>query len=378
MSPGASNPDGSLGAMVSILTWFLTVMMGLSVLTRLAIRLSGAGIRYLDDGPICIAALLCTGQCVSTSIAAANGFGKHRDLLSQDQTTTVFKSLFVSDVLFIPTLLAAQLSTLLLIGSIPASKTLRSIIRWTNISNVIWSVPALITLVVCAGLTHDWTEQPTAINLHTFWAIISGFSIFFELHAVVMPCVCILPIKAPWSKRLGIMSSFMFRLLVVVAICVRVYFLYAVKSTDTDATYKLAGFVIASQFVLTLAITTASIPILSRFLENFETGMLGVNNMPNDNTSRGLSHSASGLHGSNTNKITSLSRQQQKPGRYGDTPLSPLSGRKNQFEDTEIMITTEFQVQSNTEVRSNNSEIEHWDSAKEGGVRTKRSFEESI
>lgn len=260
--------------------------------------------------------------------------------------TFVYKSQYVSDTLFLPTLVAAQMSTLFLIESIPASKRLRQFIRWTNIANTIWAVVALIILIVCGAVTHTWIYLPRAINLYTFWAVVSVLIIIIEVNTVVMPCICIAPMKASWGKKIEIMSSFTYRALVVAAVCVRLYYLYAVKPSDTDATYKLAGYVIASQVVLTLAITTASVPILSRFLEKFETGMLDIANVGNEN-SRGMSNGMSGMRAGSTNNN---SLRQQKSGKRSNTQLIELGSRQSlTCEDTDIMVTTEFRVHSNSE-----------------------------
>jgi len=63
---------------------------------------------------------------------------------------------------------------------------------------------------------------------------------------------------------------------VVAAIIVRIVWLPTPDQLHDDATASLPKYVLATQITLTFAVITSSVPVLSRFLDVFESGMLRI------------------------------------------------------------------------------------------------------
>lgn len=135
---------------------------------------------------------------------------------------------------------------------------------------------------------------------------------------------------------------------VIIPLTVRLYFLGKIFLEGTTSTYRLAGFAICSQAVLAMAITTASIPILTRFLERFETGMLDIRNVETQTAARNMSISAvipgrtNGKDGASAQSSVVLRHQRSQ----GNT-LREHHGNRDLMHagDHDIVITTELCVQ---------------------------------
>ncbi|TIA22481.1 hypothetical protein D6C81_03342 [Aureobasidium pullulans] len=251
------------GATASILTWFLTVTVVLSVIARLGFRFSKLKLRARDDISLCFAAASHIAQCIAVSVAADAGLGQHRSSLVDAQVLRFKKA----DVFFVPTLCMAQMSAFFLVESIPASKTVQNVIRKPP---EVWALPA------------------TSINMHIFWTIECVVAIIVELTLMFIPFWVIAPLQTSRAKRITILVAFSFRIIVVVSLAARLAIMPSPADIEANSTRSLAAPVIVSQAVLCSAIVMTSIPVLSRFLDQFETGMLRIDE--NQGTGQGSSN----------------------------------------------------------------------------------------
>ncbi|THV72192.1 hypothetical protein D6D27_09751 [Aureobasidium pullulans] len=276
------------GATASILTWFLTVTVVLSVIARLGFRFSKLKLRARDDISLCFAAAFHIAQCIAVSVAADAGLGQHRSSLVDAQVLRFKKANYVADVFFVPTLCMAQMSAFFLVESIPASKTVQNVIRYMNVGNLTWSVVAILCVVFQSKPPEVWALPATSINMHIFWTIECVVAIIVELTLMFIPFWVIAPLQTSRAKRTTILVAFSFRIIVVVSLAARLAIMPSPADIEANSTRSLAAPVIVSQAVLCSAIVMTSIPVLSRFLDQFETGMLRIDE--NQGTGQGSSN----------------------------------------------------------------------------------------
>ncbi|PCG99896.1 Hypothetical protein PENO1_050640 [Penicillium occitanis (nom. inval.)] len=279
---------------IAIATLYLLVMMIMAVWIRLTFRYYILRSLHWDDGMVSVALALAIAQSAVIFSGTQNGLGKLQSEMSAAHFITVKKvatpiplstrstniggrqDLYSSDLLYILSLSLAKISVFQFLDKLCVAKSHKNICRWSSLLVAAWTVPVVFTLAFKCGVSSPWDlDNGHCIKIFDFWAAISPIDIATELVICLLPIHIVKPVQMRFSKKLTVITAFIFRILVIITTIGRLIFM---RRAESLADMNTAAFAtsITTQLTLCVSVMTACIPCLKPFLDAFDSGMLNV------------------------------------------------------------------------------------------------------
>lgn len=118
------------------------------------------------------------GQAIATTVEVSHGLGKYQHTLDGGQVAlvlkvcsdqdpgcstadTVLQAQYAGDILYLPTLVSAEIGTLQLIRWLAADEIHQMMARYMVYFTLAWSIPSTIIVAFHGGPAHPWSMQST-------------------------------------------------------------------------------------------------------------------------------------------------------------------------------------------------------------------------
>lgn len=144
------------GPLVNIVSWIGLSTMILGVGARIGSKYLVVRRCSTDDGLIIVA--MCFGICHSVflSMMVKNGLGRYQDTLNSKELEYYQKYAYASQLVYIPTLCFAKLSTLFYLRALTPDSNYAILNRVTEICVILWALCAEVSVAFQCDLPNPW------------------------------------------------------------------------------------------------------------------------------------------------------------------------------------------------------------------------------
>lgn len=211
------------------------------------------------------------------SVALHNGLGKKTALIEDNQFDTMNKSVFISNIFYILAMAFSKASVVFLFLRLFA-QNMRWMFTacWATIGLIgVWTVTSIITLSAGCSQYAVVEAAPnsteTCPHLMGRWAYVMAIDVVIELVLLILPCILIIPLQMPFSRRFPIILAFAFRIPVIAFAGVHVKLVYSWSRASNPA-YTISNAIIWGHVELCWSLLSASIPNFKTFMRSLSMG----------------------------------------------------------------------------------------------------------
>ncbi|KAL1965776.1 hypothetical protein VTN77DRAFT_5097 [Rasamsonia byssochlamydoides] len=266
---------------VKVVTWFLLVVSGCAVATRIAIKRSTLKKNDLDDG-FAVGALLCSVVAgIGVSVAAENGLGQSTTTAADTQQIILMeKTIYVAEIFHILAICLAKLSLItLLIGTLSVVPSYQRMALGYAAFIVAWMLSSIFPVIFQCRQSRVWDiVAGTCHDMTAFWWSFGGISILTELILVTLPALMLYRIQMPMKKKVIVMSCFATRFFEIAATALQMSYTRAFNPSGPRPHLSLSlilwPWFMCAQVWQTVTLISACLPYLRPFLEALPSGML--------------------------------------------------------------------------------------------------------
>jgi len=254
-----------------------------SVLVRLLTKITKTRKVTPDDYLIAIAMILSLGQSIATTSQIEHGPGGPKGF----SAVRFQKSEYVAELLYIPTMAFAKLSTAWLLYHITPDVNHRRLVVVFMVLAALWGLTAEFAAAFqCASSQFSLVLSKNCNNQNALWTYFGVFSIILDFGIMALPVVILRESQMSLKRKSIVVGAFWSRICLVIATVTRLVYIH--KSPNTLAhQHDLYALIICTQVEQNLSIITATIPYLKPFFESLESGM-----MRNDDAGRSTQNSS--------------------------------------------------------------------------------------
>jgi len=320
--PTISFPDASL-----ITGWVVMVVMIFSVLVRLLTKVAKTRKVTPDDYLIAIAMIFSIGQSIATTSQIEHGPGGPKGF----SATRFQKSEYAAELLYIPTMAFAKLSTAWLLYQITPDVNHRRMVTILLVVAAIWAFTTeLAAAFQCASPQFSLILSRNCDNQNALWTYFGVFSIIIDVSIMALPVIILHGSQMSLKRKSIVVGAFWSRICLVIATIARLIYIH--KSPNSFAQqHNIYALIICTQVEQNLSVITATIPYLKPFFESLESGM-----MRNDDAGRSTQNS------SERYALRSILRgTKPSEGRRNTDGSSATSFRRDIFAGTGTFVKTE-------------------------------------
>lgn len=228
---------------------------------------------------------------------------------------------YASDILFICTLYLAKCAVVLLFLRLSPERKHKTASKIILGLSTVFTIASIFMISIDCNISHPWLFiESHCTGAWLRWEIFAAFDIFTEVLLGLMPFAIIRSLQMSWSKKYMILMAFSLRLLIMIPVAFRLYYLKKEYFSD-NPTLSGTWAVIVTQVDLAYAIISATIPCLRPFIAATVTATA-----PTDGTRKG-SRYAQG----------SREKSSSAGNAYG---LSSLAGRLKSQKTEEKQLST--------------------------------------
>jgi len=264
--PTISFPDAAL-----ITGWDIMVFMIFSVLVRLLTKITKTRKVTLDDYLIAIAMLFSIGQSIATTSQIQYGPGGPKGF----SATRFQKSAYAAELLYIPTMAFAKISTAWLLYQITPDLNHQRMVTVLMILTSLWAITTeLATAFQCSSPKFSLIFSSGCMNQNALWTYFGIFSIILDVGIMLLPVAILYESQMSLRRKSILVGAFGSRICLVFATIARLVYIHKF-SNNLERRHNLWALVICTQVEQNLAVIVATIPYLKPFFESLETGMIG-------------------------------------------------------------------------------------------------------
>ncbi|KAJ5782954.1 hypothetical protein N7457_004728 [Penicillium paradoxum] len=261
---------------VNVLTWFMLVTAILSVLTRLGTKYFIFRKWTFDDGLAAASLVFCIAQSIAVSAATANGFGQHRNMLSDPKLDIIMKAEYASTILFIASICFSKLSLLVFIRNLTPATMDRRVALVLGILIALWGVVSIFTAAFQCHLPETWNYlHGSCFDRAAWWNYLGITNILSEAGIMGQALLVIIRIQTDFGRKAGLSSVFLIRIVVIIAIICQLAYASQTKSS-TDFTFDTWIVAVSTQMAQALSIVTACSPQFKPFLDNLRSSGMSL------------------------------------------------------------------------------------------------------
>ncbi|CAG8950589.1 hypothetical protein HYFRA_00002798 [Hymenoscyphus fraxineus] len=271
------------GPVVNISAWFGMVVMIACVFTRVASKFSLLRRWTRDDSVIFAAMIFAIGYTVMVSLMVSNGLGQPQEKLDSLMIERFEKFGYSSELLYIPALCLAKLSTLLFLGELAPGSRYATFNLILEVFIILIAISAEFATAFQCSPPRPWAIFTASKCFNrtqlTFWNTIGILDISTDFIIVLLPVCLVWHLKMPIRKKLLVIFLFGVRILIIPLSTWRLHTLNTYSrpthSPQTPSyTYTSYHISLSTTIQLNTALFAASFPFLKPFLQGMSTGSL--------------------------------------------------------------------------------------------------------
>ncbi|KAJ6127680.1 hypothetical protein N7471_008897 [Penicillium samsonianum] len=261
---------------INVLTWFMLVTAILSVLTRLGTKYFFFRKFTIDDGFAAASMVLCIAQSIAVSLATSNGLGQHRDMLPDFMIESMMKAEYAATILYIASIACSKLSLLIFIRNLTPASLDRRVALTLGAFIGIWAIASIFTASFQCHLPQTWNYlNGTCFDRTAWWNYLGVTNMLSESGIIAQALLVIVRIQTDLSRKAGLSSVFLIRVVVIIAIiCQLAYASHT--SSSSDYTFDTWTVAVSTQMAQGLSIVTACSPQFKPFLDNLRSSGMGL------------------------------------------------------------------------------------------------------
>ncbi|MCJ1325811.1 hypothetical protein MMC10_002474 [Thelotrema lepadinum] len=263
------------GPLVNIATWITLVAMVLMALTKIATKWVMIGRFQADDGLMFVAMLAGVAQSLAANQQVINGLGQHRSTLTPIQFGNYEKATYAARALYIVTTNLAKLAVLYLLASFTRTKLRRRTVKGAFYFTALWTVVALIVVLLQCTPPNTWDTGGKCIDLLAFWIVYAVVDVMEQVAIGFFPIFLLWELHTSKSKKFVAMGAFTPNLLTIPLIVARMVLLFGnLQNPDSDLTYNTFNTAIIMEIHTMLSIVVACFPFTKPLMDSLSTGLL--------------------------------------------------------------------------------------------------------
>jgi hypothetical protein len=285
--PGESAPLATVTptdrrGLVAIATALALVFSLISIVIRAYVRYQFSNSFGTDDAVIAVAFLVSIFQSTTVFIEVSKGFGqtlhdiapenlpglqKVRERCARvNSASNITQASYASDILFILSLYLTKCAVVFLFLRLSPDRRHVMASKFILGLTTILTIASIFMISFNCTISHPWLF----ISSHCTgaiprWESFAAFDIFTEFLLGLMPLLIVRSLQMSWSKKYIVVMAFSLRLLIMVPIAFRLYYLKREYSSN-NPTLIGTWAAIVTQVDVAFAIISATIPCLRPFM----------------------------------------------------------------------------------------------------------------
>ncbi|PGH00162.1 hypothetical protein AJ80_09215 [Polytolypa hystricis UAMH7299] len=217
----------------------ITGAMGLSVsclalLIRIYVRAHARTPFGKDDSLLIIAASFILSHLAVTFVSVSKGFGRSIELIDDSNLPVVQKTAFASDILYLFALYFTKCCIVTVFIRLTPKKRHNQGAFATLALSTIWLFIAILLISINCGLKMPWQEVANLCHdMFIRWQVITALDVITELLLFGLAVLLLAGLQMPLQQKGIVLSSFAFRLPLVIFSIVRLYRIhFGIHSTN--------------------------------------------------------------------------------------------------------------------------------------------------
>ncbi|KAK0117718.1 hypothetical protein ONS95_012046 [Cadophora gregata] len=266
--------DDNQGPIVNIAAWIGMTIMVLCVLTRVISKYTIVRRATVDDGLILATMVFATLHTVMLSSMVANGLGTPQSTVSNNEIIEIEKFGYTSQLLYIPALALAKLSTVVYLRALSPVARFAIVNQAIEAFVIVWAIASEFAIAFqCALPTPYAILTSKCFNTVTFWNVTGIFDILTDMAITILPAYLVWGVKMPKSKKALVILVFGARMFIIPLTIWRLEVINVdARPSIPDQTLASYHTYLATTVQLNFAIVAACIPFLKPFMESMNSG----------------------------------------------------------------------------------------------------------
>lgn len=257
------------GGLIVVLTALAMCFVLVAFVIRLYVRMAVSGFR-LDD---CVLTVASVVSCIQSSVVFAQvhkGFGGTAKDLKPAQLTSMQKTAYASDILFVFTLLLSKYCVGFLFMRLTPDPRQR-VTAWAIMAaSTVWGVISIFLLAIRCHPSHPWADlDDHCSGLFSRWQFIGALDIMTEVALFCMSVYLVYGLQMSMKSKAIVVGAFGVRLPVIIAAALHLRYLH-LQMLSADPTLAGAYTVVCAQLELGYGLMASSVPCLKPFMSAFE------------------------------------------------------------------------------------------------------------
>ncbi|KAF7912588.1 uncharacterized protein EAF01_001609 [Botrytis porri] len=275
------------GPAVNLASWIGLSTMILSVGARLGSKFMVVRRWSTDDSLIIVAMFFGICHSVFLSMMVDNGLGRDQDTLDRKELEKYQKYAYASQLVYIPTLCFAKLSTLFYLRALTPDSNYAIFNRLTEICVILWALSAEFSILFQCDMPEPWAILFTdkCFNVGVFWKAIGAFEIATDCDIILLPIFLVWGLQMPLRRKVLVFIAFGTRIFILPLSIVRLVVISS-SGSPTLPNQTLASYhnYLWTSVQLNSAIFFACLSFLKPFMESMSSGGLAASVNPMDSS----------------------------------------------------------------------------------------------
>ncbi|KAJ5059240.1 hypothetical protein J3E74DRAFT_419790 [Bipolaris maydis] len=240
--------------LIQVLAWLFISFSALSVLSHFATKKAMSRPFTKADGILSTALILDIGQAITFLSPAGQAIGNSQSDYPKNTIMQAWKAMYIGDILFVSTLVAAKLSLLVPFTTVTPVVKHRVMMYTTSAVTVVW----------CPSPQRWDIENPQCMDFRSIRTFNAVMNIVTDLALVTVPTLMVIPLQVGSDRKPH--SSSWILVSVVGASAVQIFFISNLSLQDSNLLNTIWPIVVSGQVVKVTSIMTSTIPFLKPFL----------------------------------------------------------------------------------------------------------------
>lgn len=337
------------GPAVNLVSWIGLSTMILSVGARLGSKFLVVRRWSTDDTLIIVAMLFGICHSVFLSMMVSNGLGRDQDTLNRMELENYQKYAYASQLVYIPTLCFAKLSTLFYLRALTPDSNYAIFNRLTEICVILWALSAEFSILFQCNMPNPWAVLSTGkcFNIGAFWKATGVLDIATDCGIILLPIFLVWGLQMQLRRKVLVFIAFGTRMFILPLSIVRLVVISS-SGSPTLSNQTLVSYrnYLWTSVQLNSAIFFACLSFLKPFMESMSSGGLAASVNPMDSS---YSNKQSPFNSKSSNFISSISgwKASKKNSSRPPQELRTISTFQDYDEDDEVSTPTTTSPNSN-------------------------------
>ncbi|CCD47695.1 hypothetical protein BofuT4_P036750.1 [Botrytis cinerea T4] len=302
-----------------------------------------------DDTLIIVAMLFGICHSVFLSMMVSNGLGRDQDTLNRMELENYQKYAYASQLVYIPTLCFAKLSTLFYLRALTPDSNYAIFNRLTEICVILWALSAEFSILFQCNMPNPWAVLSTGkcFNIGAFWKATGVLDIATDCGIILLPIFLVWGLQMQLRRKVLVFIAFGTRMFILPLSIVRLVVISS-SGSPTLSNQTLVSYrnYLWTSVQLNSAIFFACLSFLKPFMESMSSGGLAASVNPMDSS---YSNKQSPFNSKSSNFISSISgwKASRKNSSRPPQELRTISTFQDYDEDDEVSTPTTTSPNSN-------------------------------